>query len=321
MENKKYKKQTEILTKKKTMSQPLRVENPDISSLITARCQNSRLWFVNNSKLEKEILFWLAKYTNKYSVELYAFALMGNHFHIVARFPLVNRAAFCREFNKCVAIAVRYHVPNFEGGTLFERRYAEQALPLDKDVEDKIIYCALQAVSSGLAKNIRDYPGYNSFFDAVAGKKRTLKRVNRAEYNQARRYNKNVSPKDFLEVEVLSYAQLINNYELKALCEKKRLELVAKWKKQGKRFPSRAKLRQIIPGSKPKTTKKSSRNSHRPHVLSRCPLAAKEYLKGYFSKIFEHKRAVKKLYAGQFDVAFPAGTYCVILPTSAPESR
>src|SRR5690606_25655970 len=100
-------------------SQPVRVECKDKVQLITCRTINSALWFVNNKKLQYVILAYLAKYAQKYGVLLYAFTIVGNHYHIVAKFPEGNRSAFFRDFNARIAQLVNYFVPNFIGGPLF----------------------------------------------------------------------------------------------------------------------------------------------------------------------------------------------------------
>ena len=119
----------------KFWSQPTRVESPDMVQLITFRTINSALWFVNNKGLEERILAYLAKYLNKYGVLLYGSCMVGSHIHLLARFPLSNRAAFCRDFGARMAESVRILVENFPGGPLFARRYTPQFLPLDEEVK------------------------------------------------------------------------------------------------------------------------------------------------------------------------------------------
>jgi len=156
-------------------SQPIRVECTDKAQLITCRTINSALWFVNNRKLEYMLLAYLAKYAEKYGVLLYAFTVVGNHYHMVARFPHGQRSQFFRDFNARVAESVRHCVPNYLGGPLFERRFTPQVLALDTDVENYFYYCALQAVSSGLCKKTSDYSDYNSFQDAANDRVRVFK--------------------------------------------------------------------------------------------------------------------------------------------------
>ena len=76
------------------MAYPLRLESADEIWHITTRTNGSKLWFVNNKALEYLILAYLAKYTKLYGVKLYAFILMGNHYHLIAKFPESNKAGF-----------------------------------------------------------------------------------------------------------------------------------------------------------------------------------------------------------------------------------
>jgi hypothetical protein len=68
------------------MSYLLRVESEDYSSFNTTRTRNSELWFVNNKPLEQKILGYLAKNQVLFDPTYYAFVIMGNHYHHLARF-------------------------------------------------------------------------------------------------------------------------------------------------------------------------------------------------------------------------------------------
>ncbi len=193
---------------KRKSSQPLRYEDSETICLCTTKTINSLLWFVNNKKLENRILGYLAKYQNKYGVILYAFNIQGNHIHLVAQFPNNNRAAFFKDFNARVAEAVRYCVPEFEGGPLWGRRYTSQALPLPIDVEDYFFYCALQPVSAGLTQKISEYPGYNSFYHASTNIQQEYKVVRWAEYNNQKRHNPDVNIQDYTDYFKLTYSRL-----------------------------------------------------------------------------------------------------------------
>jgi len=196
------------------MSQPLRIEDIDVASFGTSRAIRSRLWFINNKALEQHILGYLAKYKEKYRVKAFAFAFFGSHYHLLSQFTQRNRASFYRDFNARIAEAVRRFVPNYIGGPLFERRYSEQAIPCAEDVVNKFFYCALQAVNSGLVKNISDYPGYNSFTDSVYERARKYKVVDWGKYNAARRYNPEVSIEDYTEEYELTFERLPNYQKL-----------------------------------------------------------------------------------------------------------
>lgn len=303
---------------KKTQSQPLRIESADVWSFVTSRTVNSRLWFVNDNPLEQHFLTYLARYREIHNVELYSFVIMGNHHHEVVRFPQLNRACFYRDFNARIAEGVRNLVEEFEGGPVFERRYSEQALPLEGDVEEQFFYSALQGVADGLCEFPDDYPGYNSFHDAINGVRRVFRHCDRATYNERRRYNKRLTPEDFTTEHILEFKRLpgyekLTQREYRKMMLKKREErrqkLVAERRAKGLGFLPKQKLLEVVPGTKPKSTKKSGRESKRPLVLTKCPEAKKIFLEWYFSIYEAYKVAVKLYRMGQLDVKFPPGTY------------
>lgn len=299
-------------------SQPLRVENPKVGWLGTTKTLHARLWFINNAKLEERVLGYLAKYQEKYEVELFGFALQGNHYHLVAKFSKLNQSAFYRDFNARIAEALRYVVKDFPGGPFVQRRYSAQALPSELDIENKVYYCALQAVNSGLTEKISEYPGYNSFKDAVHGINRKYKVVDWARYNAAKRDNSKAKISDYTKEYTLKYSRIPGTEGLSpkeyikkmyAEVEKLRLEKVAELKKEGHTFLTRKELLAQKPGSAPKTTKKSSRNSYRPLVICCDPVAMNNYLEEYFSIYHEYKVACRRYLNGEHGVIFPPGTY------------
>ena len=304
----------------KLWSQPIRVETPDQTVLITSRTIHSALWFVNNPELDNHICGYLAKYVQKYQVELFNVSPTGNHIHLLARFPHCNRAAFMRDFNARVAEGVRRFVPNFLGGPLFERRYTVNILPLDTDIEDRFFYCALQSPQDGLSERIGDYPGYNGTFDAIRDRARKYTIINWGEYHSRKRFDKTLRPEDFAETYELRFTKLPTHQhleqqeyeaELLAKLEKRRIEVVTEKKQQGHVYPTKEALRKVVPGSLPRNTK---RGTMRPIVLCSCLETKQRVLKWYFAVVAAYLAASRAYRAGQLDVVFPSGTYPPSLP-------
>lgn len=298
----------------KFWSQPLRVEC-DMSQLVTSKTINSRLWFVYNPRFEQRVKAFLAKYQKKYGVLIYAFVIVGNHYHLVCEFPNGNRSAFFRDFNARVAEAVRMYVKEFIGGPVFQRRFTPQALPLDADREQYFFYCALQAVSSGLTQRISEYPCYNSFTTAIGKGRERLVLFNYGAYNAAKRFNPLVSKKNYYEEHVLQYSRLPNlahlsqeayrKYLLDEL-ERRRVALVAERVAEGKGFLGPELLEQVEPGSLPFSTKKGGM---RPLVLSCCKEARGNFLEQYFGVVAAYRQASLRYRQGEFDAVFPPGTF------------
>lgn len=309
-------------------SQPLRIEDPRFSSFTTSRTQQSRLWFVNNRGLEERILGYGAKYQQKYQVTLYAFVFSGDHVHTASHFPGSNRACFFRDLNARTAEAVRALVPEYRGGSLFGRRYSAELMLSAEDIEDRFFYCALQPVKVGLAAHIRDYPGYNSFHDAINARVKKYKVIDWTGYRIARRLGLKPKVKDYTTQYELTFSRLpgyehLSQEEYKELMleklEQRRLKLVQEWEEKGHVFPTKEALRRVRPGSYPRHTKTSQRHDYRPLFLSKfreIRAWCKEY---FFSVATAYKQASERYRAGELNVTFPPYTYPPpILSTSPP---
>lgn len=301
-----------------SQSQPLRIEDPERGSFVTSRTINSRLWYVNNAELEERLLGWLARYREKYEVKLYAFVRQGNHDHSAAVYPKCNRAGFQRDLKARTAEAVRYLVPNFPGGPLFERRYSEQALPGAEELEEQFFYCALQPVKAGLVQKSSEYPGYNSFNDAISGRIREIRFLEVGAYHEAKKKDPRTPIKDYYRYYTLKYERLpgyehLSQKEYRKLMlekyEKRRVAIVEEYMRKGHKFLTREELLSVEPGALPRTTKKSKRYDKRPLVLTKSVERKKQYLAWYFSIYEEYKRCAKAYLGGDIYAVFPARTY------------
>lgn len=291
-----------------------RIETTNVANLTTVRSRNSELWLVNNRALENAILGYVAKYSNRYKVTLYAFASEGNHLHGTALFPEANRAHFMRDLNSSVARAVARHVPTYPGGRLWARRYSAEYLPEGADVEAKFFYTVLQPVQDGLVDKLSEYPGYNCFHAAACGIVETYKVINWGKYNDARRWRE-VKPEDFEEEFELRYARLpgcegMSPGEYRSLMYRKLEEYRQKvLEKRATQAAGADALAGVVPGARPHQTKTSTRLSHRPRVLSQNPKTRTQAMAWYFTCYADYHRASARYRAGELSVEFPKGTY------------
>jgi len=260
------------------MAYRLRIEH-EKCSLITTRTRNSRLWFIKNKRLHEAACSYLAKLQARYEAEVFAFNIVGNHYHLVSRFPNNNRSSFMRDFNSQFVKYVKLYVTEYEGGNLWSRRYSEELLPLDLDIENYFFYTALQAVNDGLARHISDYSGYNSFYDAISGIERKFSLINWGRFNDAKRYNCKINIDDFKEEYTLKFSRLPGYEDLsqkdysilmRNKLEERQQELLRQRKEQGLGIANKNIFKNSRIGSRPKNTKTSTRYSFRPIVLTSC---------------------------------------------------
>ena len=293
-----------------------RIECEKIGTFQTTRSRCSELWFVNNPELESDILGYAAKYSERYAVQLFALSVEGNHIQFPALFPKANRAHFMRDFNSSVARAVPRRQVKHPGGRFWARRYSAEYLPAPQDIEEQFFYTVLQPVQDGLVDNISEYPGYNCFEDAISDTRRSYKVVRWKEYNDARRWDNNVSIEEFTDLHELRYARLpgyeeLSQLEYVQLMRKKlrdRTEEILNARK-GKKALGRKALLKVLPGARPRHTKASSIRDHRPRVLSKDPARRAAGKAWYFDIYFDYCQTSAKYRSGDSSVTFPAGTY------------
>lgn len=300
------------------MSYHPKQESDTEASFLTTRSRNSELWFIQNHPLEHAILGYAAKYRERYGVKLYGLAIEGNHIQGPALFPNMNRKDFMRDFNSSVARAIPRYCELYPGGKFWERRYSSEIVPTAVDIESCVLYTALQPVQDGLFERLSDYPGYKFFYDAINGIERKFKVVNWKRYNQARKRDRTVPIEDYTEIVVLKYDR-IPGYEqlswkdyaklMMEKLEKRRIEEVNKRIAKGLGFLGLRGYLAQIPGSRPRTTKKSTYTSHRPRVLAVDPETRAEYKARYFDKYWAYKAASLRYRQGELDVEFPRGMY------------
>lgn len=305
------------------MAQPLSIETPDDIVMITTRTQNSRLWFIKNPKLEGRALAYLAKYVAKYSAKLYSYKFMGHHYHLMVSFPLGNKAAFKRDFNARVAVLTNALVETFEGGRVWGRRASTQILPNQEDQEHWFFYMALNEVSSGQVQRISEDEHYNSFSDAISGIVRKHKVFRQSDYNNHKRTNPKVRRQDYIETYELRFERLpgyesLSQSEYRTLMleklERRRVEIVASRRAEGKGFATAEHRAARMPGDRPVQTKTSSRESNRPICLTLCSATRRRMLEWYFSIRDAYREASKCFRAGMMNVEFPPGTYRPSIP-------
>ena len=300
------------------MAQPLSIENKDMVYLITTRTAGSKLWLINNKYLEELILGSLARYQEIYGVVIYGFILMGNHYHLIAKFPNCNRAQFMRDFNSAVGRLVGRYVKSHGRRSVWARRYSYQVLPRAEDIRHWFYYVALNPVSSGLVRSVKDYPAYNSYFDAAAGRSRTVSWIDWSSYIIAKRFQAELTPEAFKKEYTLRYSrlpeeesksQLEYEKELSAELYEREAEIVKDRLSEGKGFLGTQRIREQTPGALPRSTKTSSRYSFRPLVLTLCYETKKLYLQMYFAIKDAFLEASYAYRNGDKSVLFPSGTY------------
>lgn len=110
------------------MARPLRIQYPGAVYHVTCRGIEQRKIFLDDKDRDK-FLRLLSLSLNIYSVKLYAYVLMDNHFHILVETPLGNLGEFMRHFN--ITYTGYFNRRRRRVGPLYQGRY--KSILVDKD--------------------------------------------------------------------------------------------------------------------------------------------------------------------------------------------
>ena len=296
----------------------IKPEFPDEVVFITSRTIMSRLWFKLDPKLCNFFEAALARYQEIYQVEIFAFCLLGNHYHLLARFPKANRALFERDFNSIIARALPRLVSGFEGGKLWARPYRFQLVPNDEDIQHWFLYTLLNPVSSGISTDPTDLGRPNALSIIREGGSRVCRWFNHTAYKNAKRKNPTVDKERYYtnhtlrimrlpEMAELSDAQYLKSIE--DIVGEKRHEIIRKRISDGFGFLDKKKITSQKAGIKPLHTKTSTRESHNPLVLCLCIKTRKKLIQIYLEIADRYKIASYKFRNRIKNFTFPPNTY------------
>lgn len=110
------------------MSRPLRIQYPGAVYHVTCRGNERKDIFVDDAD-RQQFLELLRQSAEIYSVRVYCYVLMSNHFHLLIETPLGNLGEFMRHFN--ISYTGKYNRRHKRVGHLYQGRY--KSILVDKD--------------------------------------------------------------------------------------------------------------------------------------------------------------------------------------------
>lgn len=150
------------------MSRPLRIEYPNAWYHVMNRGAGYRKIFCND--VHRTLFFDLLSQISKmFGVEIHAFCLMDNHYHLLVRTPAGNLQRVMRHLNG--VYTQRFNRMEETDGPLFRGRYKAILIEPDAYLLHVSRYIHLNPVVAGMARSADDYPwsSYRAYIGA-AGK-------------------------------------------------------------------------------------------------------------------------------------------------------
>ena len=136
------------------MARPLRITYPGAFYHVTARGNERKKIFLSQADCAK-FLSYLTDALHKYGVTLYAFTLMGNHYHLVVETPRANLSAFVHAVNS--AYTTYFNIKRKRSGHLLQGRYKSIVIEKDAYLLELSRYIHLNPVRAGIVQKPEDY--------------------------------------------------------------------------------------------------------------------------------------------------------------------
>lgn len=137
------------------MSRPLGIQYPDAVYHVMNRGTNRRPIFLTDQD-RKTFLTLLAACWERWRVEIYAYCLMGNHYHLCLRTPEAKLDRVMRHLNG--VYTQRFNRAHKRDGTLFRGRYKSLLIEAEEYLSQVIRYIHLNPIKAKICERPESYP-------------------------------------------------------------------------------------------------------------------------------------------------------------------
>jgi putative transposase len=263
--------------------------------LVTRRC-SQRQYLLKPSKLTSQVfLYLLALGAQRYRVEIHAYCVMSNHYHLVVSDPDAQLPAFLQFIDGLAARAINAllgHEEAFWGPD----SYSAVTLISPRDVIDKTVYTLANPVTAGLVRSGRRWPGLWS--DLGAGGRLVPRPTHFFD------------PKGGMPETVPLTLTTPPGFTTEEFREQVQAGLAEREAETGRRIAGFLGVARVLAQrATARPRKVEPRGRLNPRVASRDTWRRIEALGRLASFLTDYRAALKAWHEGKKSVLFPAGTY------------
>jgi REP element-mobilizing transposase RayT len=279
--------------------------------LVTRRC-TQRQFLLKPSKATSDIFrYVLALAARRYGVQVHAFCVLSNHFHLIVTDPHARLPAFHQLLDALVARAVNASLGRWEAFWA-PNSYSAVRLVSPRDVVDKAAYVLANPVAAGLVGSGRAWPGLWSAPERIGGAELAAWRP--ANFFDA---NGGLPAEVTLRLETppgFDSAEQFTDLLSRAL-DAAEDEARSRWRARGGFMGVEAVLAQN-PTARPRPTE--PRRALNPRVAGRDKWKRIEVLARLAEFLSAYRAAWRARRGGSRDVVFPCGTYLLRVVHGVP---
>jgi REP element-mobilizing transposase RayT len=281
---------------------PLRDRDPSSFRILTIRTAEARLWILPTQNINKIVGGILARYQEILGIELYAYAVLGNHLHLVARAPRANIDEFEENVNREIARRLnwKFHLE----GQFWSRRYDDLKILSENDLLKAFLYISTNPTRHGLVENSKDWPGLVSYKQSLDERERQFTFYHYSAASEEQR-----TTVHSLRLSVLPQFKHLTKerrrHTIEGLLRQRTRELIADRKAKGLGFLGLEGLKRIVPGERPRDISRANR----PPCYTECLKLRREFIKlrKEFSTIY--RRCSVRYRLGDRSVKFPSFSF------------
>jgi len=267
--------------------------------LVTRRC-TQRQFLLRPSKATNQVVqYLLAMAAKRFDIELHAYCVMSNHFHLVVTDPDARLPACMQYFDGLVGRALNALLgrrENFWGSDTF----SAVELTDPRSIVDKVAYTLANPVEAGLIRSASRWPGLWSHPEAIGGDELLVRRPSHF-FNPKGSLPESIAlklttPPGFPTA--AAFQELLHA----ALAEKE----AAAVKKIGTFLGVARVLAQKVTA---RTSREEPLGQLNPRVAGRDARRRTERLARLVSFLADYRTALREWRRGNRSIIFPAGTY------------
>lgn len=277
---------------------------PGTVYLVTRRCARRQFFLKPGRTTNQVFLYLLALAAQRSGVQVHAYCVLSNHFHLIVTDPDARLPAFeqyldslvARVLNRALGRAETFWGPN---------SYSAVALTTPLDVLDKAAYVLANPVAAGLVRRGREWPGLWSAPEWIGGS--ALRAPRPKFFFGSNSYLPEVAWLQLVPPPGFESAEEFQRALGSALAERE-----AKAAEGGRRFMGVVRVLAQNPYARPHSARqhsKDGRGALNPRVAALDKWKRIEALKQLVEFLRAYREAWLQLRRGVAGVVFPAGTY------------